>query len=375
MSSIESVLEKILVEDNGKSFYSFANSSGKRWIMPVQNMKVAMNLYQPGWRAGKILKTLFPYLYWLKPVQNKIGTEKLYCRLNDRLSDIIKEIFSIEDFEFSIFCGTPCVHQKIVMQISSGNRILGYCKICDNKEVIANFDYEYELLGKLASMGIDTVPKPLFNDYIYDGVKMFVQSTSKTMKSKTNHVWSKLEEDFLEDVYLKSHKIVKFEDSDFFRDILFLKNNINLLDGFNKKVVVDAIDKVFSHYGNKYVDFSFYHADFTPWNCYVENNRLYAFDMEYAKITYPPYIDCFHYMVQGLIYEKHLDVNGIINYYDNVKSNYNVWFDNTDFSFLCYLLAVSFLFTKREKGTITGDVARDTVFRIELMDLLLRRLK
>lgn len=374
MSSIESVLEKILVEDNGKSFYSFANSSGKRWIMPVQNMKVAMNLYQPGWRTGKILKALFPYLFWLKPVQNKIGAEKLYCRLNDRLSNIIKEVFSIKDFEFSIFCGTPCVHQKIVMQISSRNRILGYCKICDNKEVIASFDYEYELLGKLASMGIDSVPKPLFNDYIYDGVKMFVQSTSKTMKSQTNHIWSKLEEDFLEDVYLKSHKTVKFEDSDFFRDILFLKNNINLLDGFNKKVVVDAIDKVFSHYGNKSVDFSFYHADFTPWNCYIEKNRLYAFDMEYAKMTYPPYIDCFHFFVQGLYFEKHYSVDNIISEFENNKKTFEVWFDNSYLGFACYLLAVIFLFTKRENGCISDEIKPVFEMRISLLEKILYKI-
>lgn len=375
MNSIDIILDNILIKGKGGKFFSFANSSGKRWIMPVRNMAVAMNLYQPGWRTGKILKAVFPYIYWLKPVQKKIGTEAFYCKLNDSLSDDIKTIFSIKDFEFSIFCGTPSVHQKIVMQISCGNRILGYCKICDNKEVIDSFDYEFALLQKLESMGINSTPQPLFNDYIGDGIKMFVQSTCKTMQSKTNHEWGELEVGFLEDIYRKSHAVIKFEESDFYKDITFLRDNIGLLDGFRSDIVLDAIDLVMNHYAGKEVDFSLYHADFTPWNCYVENGKLYAFDLEYAKMSYPSYIDCFHFMVQGLIYEKHSSVDEIIRFFDNVKDSIKSWFEKVDFSFICYLLAVTFLFSKREQGKISGDVERDTVFRIELLKILLNRLK
>lgn len=40
------------------------------------------------------------------------------------------------------FGGTPCVHQKITIQISQKERILGYVKVTESEDIYQIFDHE-----------------------------------------------------------------------------------------------------------------------------------------------------------------------------------------------------------------------------------------
>ena len=122
------ILEKILDFSCGEKFYRFGNSDGKYWIMPAQNMRVAMNLYQPSGIKGKMVKLLLPLLHWIPPVRKVIKAQTMHCYLNSELHGLLRRTFGVQDIEFAIFEGTPSVHQKITMQLSCNDRILGYCK-------------------------------------------------------------------------------------------------------------------------------------------------------------------------------------------------------------------------------------------------------
>ena len=128
---ISHLLSFLLNEGGSNTFYTFSNADGKRWLMPAKNMRTAMNLYQPSGIKGKGMKALFPYLYRLGVVNKAVGAEKKRYELVPELKKLLCRLFGTDDIEFSIFCGTPCVHQKITMQISKGARILGYAKFSD----------------------------------------------------------------------------------------------------------------------------------------------------------------------------------------------------------------------------------------------------
>ena len=53
---VNSILERFLIKGAGKHLYRFSNADNKTWLMPAHNMQVAMNLYQPSGRNGKIMK-------------------------------------------------------------------------------------------------------------------------------------------------------------------------------------------------------------------------------------------------------------------------------------------------------------------------------
>ena len=42
-------------------YWKINNAEGKSWIIPTKNAKVALQLYQPSGRNGKLLKALLPF--------------------------------------------------------------------------------------------------------------------------------------------------------------------------------------------------------------------------------------------------------------------------------------------------------------------------
>lgn len=45
------------------------NADGKRWVMPVGNLRTALCLYQPGAMKGKLLKALLPVISGVAPLR------------------------------------------------------------------------------------------------------------------------------------------------------------------------------------------------------------------------------------------------------------------------------------------------------------------
>lgn len=115
---VDSILERFLIKGTGKHLYRFSNADGKTWLMPAHNMQVAMNLYQPSGRNGKMVKALLPRLHRLPLIRKVIHAKSVYYDINDELKRLFYQLFHEAEIDFSIFCGTPCVHQKITMQIS-----------------------------------------------------------------------------------------------------------------------------------------------------------------------------------------------------------------------------------------------------------------
>lgn len=357
--------DKILCT-SGKPFYSFANADGKTWLMPARNMQVAMNLYQPSGVKGKLLKCFFPYLHTIRLVRSVIKAERTVGELQEDLRNLLCRIFHTSDLEFAVFFGTPCVHQKITIQLSQGNRILGYCKVTNNKEITQLFQGEAEILQRLEKQGIKGIPRCLYCDEINEGIHLFVQSTTKTQKSQVPHKWGTFHETFLEELQRRTQQTILFEDSDYYQTLRGLQSRLDWLSSTtNRKLIERTIGKIINIHSGKQVEFSVYHADFTPWNMFVEKGKLFVFDWEYARLTYPPQLDRYHFFTQTAIFEKHWRASEIIGY---MKSEKGSWINKEKYSL--YLIDVIARFTIREKGNVTGDIAKSFSLWTNLLEYL-----
>ena len=94
-----------------------------------------------------------------------------------------------------------------------------------------------------------------------------------------------------------------------------------------------------------------------PWNMFIEKGKLFVFDWEYARKTYPPFLDKYHYFTQTAIFERHWSEKEILEY---VKSEDGKWIDKH--TYCLYLLDILSRFTLREKGNIGKDL--DNCFKI-----------
>ena len=315
-------------------------------------MRIAMNLYQPSSRKGKLLKALFPFLHRIASVRKAIQAEIVHLDLKVDLWKLLTDVFHIEDMEFAIFCGTPCVHQKWTVQLSRGNQILGYCKITNDNAVGELFRKEAALLETLSRKSVGNVPQSLYCGETWEGIHLFVQSTTKSTCSKVLHQWTALQEDFLDNLYKKTHQLVLFEQSDYWQTLNELSAHLEWLpQEIDRTKMVKLINKVCVERKGKVVDYSAYHADFTPWNMFVESRKLFVFDWEYARMTYPPKLDRYHFFTQTALFEKHWNADHIIAYMQSAKGK---WINKESYSL--YLLDVIARFAVREQGQIKEEM-------------------
>lgn len=365
-NSIAVIIGSILIEQEGKRFYSFSNADGKCWIMPKRNMAIAMNLYQPSGIKGKLMKMLFPYFYFIKPIRQKLGVTIHKYSLCNSLKTLLQKQFGTKNIEFSIFCGTPSVHQKITMQVSNGDKILGYCKFSANPEIKKIFKHEKFTLDSFYEIGINNIPECLCCDTIKNDIDVFIQTTLKTKRSKVPHQWLPEHNSFLEKLREKTTQKCLFETTDFCDTLLQLKENLHLLSDYEIEPVEKLLNNILNEQQGKKVEYSAYHADFTPWNMFVEKNEVFVFDWEYAQMTYPPYLDYFHFFTQTAIFEKHWDEKQIYEAYSLSQKKEYI----NDKQYCYYLLDIINRFTIREHGNFQGDIAHCMRIWIRLLSFL-----
>ncbi len=326
--------------------YRFSNADGKTWLVPSHELSTALQLYQPGGAKGKLLKSLFPYLHWLKPVRALLhaSSERVALRTDIRL--MLEDVFGHNEFGFSMFGGTPSVHQKITLQVSDGKKILGYCKLTDSEAIRKLFLHEKALLDTLHEAGLEGIPRCIGCSTLSDGTSFFVQSTVKTSRSFSPYLWTPLHEAFLKRMSELTIMSVKFEKSDLGISLLALKTNIARIPSGMRQVIEPVLDDILKEYTGNTMEYSAFHADFTPWNMFIENEGLFVFDWEYGRMTYPPMLDRYHFFIQQSLHVAHLAPERI---YSGLKRL--SWFDSNEYRM--YLLDIISRFTMREEGKLS----------------------
>lgn len=301
-----------------------------------------------------------------------IHASKITCTMRRDLYDILCRSFHTNRLEFSIFGGTPSPQQKTTIQIYNGYSILGYCKISSKSNILLLFQKEEKLLSYLRSKDITCAPKPLFCGKSND-LYLFLQSSYKTIHSKSIHNFGKIHFEFVQTLYQKTKVDIPFYDTNFYQDIIYLegiKKNFRITD---RKNLARSIDIITTYYSRKHI-FSFYHGDFTPWNTFVEKDRLYPFDFEYAEKTFPPYMDLIHFILETARIEKKMKVTSILNYFDRFKKKFKI--KNVDFNILClaYLIHILASYNKTYDGHFS-QADSGYIFWTKSMSLLLKRIQ
>ena len=361
-----------LLNYQGADFFMVNNADGKWWLMPRRNMVTAMHLYQPSSLNGRVLKLFFPFFSRFQVVRRMLDVRTYKLELINLLEEKLKSLFNCKDLEFSVFGGTPSSHQKITMQIYEGSKILGYCKFSDKKEVKIIFKQEEQVLNYLNNQGVEQIPKCLFSGNYLEDIDIFVQTTQKTNASFQSNNWSTIHEDFLLQLHNKTKQNILYEKSEFYKSLQLLKINLGLLEKQHNNLILGLINYLENYFKNKEVCFSAYHGDFTPWNMIIENKKLFVFDFEYAKITFPPFLDKYHFYTQVCIHEKKWNAEEIqMNYLhkNNVIFKYS---KKSDLLYVSYLLSITSLYLDREKHNFYN--LNETSVWFELLSLLSKKL-
>lgn len=343
--------------------YRFSNADGKSWLLPASGLSTAMELYQPSGVKGKLLKRLFPLLHRVGRVRDAIHATVDYVDLHPALLKMICRSLGTDNIEFSIFGGTPSVHQKITLQLFQGTHILGYAKLTDSRAISKLFRHEEKLLTELAEAGIQNIPCCLNCSTLPDGTSVFIQSTVKTSQSIVYHRWTDLHENFLQNMAQKTFATLRFEESDLAKSLSELLQSLGRLPEEYQMVIGPALRHELESHRGQTVTYSAFHADFTPWNMFIESDRLFVFDWEYGRRSYPPMLDRYHFFTQQALHVSHLTAEQILS----ALSAYQ-WYKPNEF--ILYLLDIISRFTLREEEEISSSTLNMIGKWTELLKLI-----
>lgn len=304
-------IEKLLLcktKGKGTTYYTIVNSDGKKWSIDRHTLRTGFEIYEPSTFKGKMLKQ-FSVLLSLSCVRKKMNIQVEKFILCQYLQNILENIYG-RDYSISLFYGTPCIDQKVTIQIYKGNEILGYCKVGNSERVHALFEKEYHILTYFEMQKVSHVPRGI-GVFREDTLSVFVQSTQKQVNSKISHEFGRLQVQFLEDLYNATKKKKRFEQTDYFQMIKSLEPDSFSLSQQSKGILRIVYTAVTESYREKEVEWGVIHGDFTPWNTCIVNEELFGFDFEYSLYNAPKEIDMWHFIIQKAIFEDRIGAEEI----------------------------------------------------------------
>lgn len=272
-------------------------SNARWWLVPLSHRRVTVSglaLFQP----------VIPSARWLKGAavaMSTVGLSDLWARKKIYISGQpgLADIFGEKNLSYAFFTGTENPHRKVAVQImDQAGGIKGFAKVSLNPVVKPLLRHEAKTLNDLHALDLQTasIPRVLFcGDR--GGAEVLVTDTLKTARTKTVTTLNEAHLVFLREMAEKTAVRAEESGSGFVEDLrqryaevaewlplewrLRLTNAIDTLAGFK------------GDWGPR----SLSHGDFTPWNTFFVDGRLYVFDWEYASYDYPKGYDWFHFFL------------------------------------------------------------------------------
>ena len=316
----------------------------KIWVMPERAVEGAMEMYQPSSKGGKRLKNCVVKKHKTPFYARASKVEEQNIELNKEVRKQLEELLGISDFYVAAYMGDTSTQQndKAVLQIYSDDEIYAYVKVTTNAENAKRFEKEADAIRKLNSMEIDCIPKLIGTDFDSE-VKMFGQVNEKPMGQEVQLVFNNQVLDTVKDIVEKTTKDIEYKDSEFYKYVDYLKNNLDIFDGDQKPLVEEAINIAELEKNT----FAFAHGDYTPWNVYYAKDEMRIYDMEYCSETMPAYMDVFHYLSQTSLLGKRYTSQCVMRDYERNLDLIKEYVAEPKNTFICYLVWIISFYIQR----------------------------
>jgi len=280
------------------SFSAVCNTDGSyRWIQPIENKAADfLNFYAELTTKSKLFGSITRALY-------KIGITRFHFKKNIHVAakaslyvnELMKE-FSPE--RWSLFTGTVGPNRKLVIYMCNKTGEEGFLKVPMQeaaKSLTLNEKLMADELAKLNTQHSECVIAQTIGSSVY--LKSIKIATSKrSLNFSAIHIAA------INEWYTLTKSTVPFQASIAIetakKQIADFQPNRNLLFSALQKY---ASNMLTSFRPNETLVTAFAHKDFTPWNVYVNEDKLGVYDLEMANFETPILFDVFHFQVQKAI--------------------------------------------------------------------------
>lgn len=273
-------------------------SNARWWLIPLESGSVAASglaLFQPLLVSARILKAAASVL-------SRLGLSRLWARNSVYIvgePNLARHFQSTEPLTYAYFTGTDSPHRKVAVQIMDDRgRLKGFAKLTQNPQVRTLLAHEAATLEYVRKLVLQTayVPKVVFYGEQGDST-LLVTDTLKTPRTLSTTQFTDSHLAFVLELAQKTadpHRVCASELATDFRSRFNLIRS--QVDREWEKRLDDAL-KALEALTNLSVPTSLSHGDFTPWNTFLSNDRLYVFDWEYAENRRPLSNDIIHFIL------------------------------------------------------------------------------
>lgn len=271
-------------------------SNARWWLIPLETGRQAASglaMFQPLLPSARAIKATTVFLC-------RIGLSRLWARNIVYITGepaLAKYFPGNQGLSFAYFTGTDSPHRKIAVQIMDqlGN-LKGFAKFSRNPAVCRLIEHESAILNQLQHLNLQTahIPNVLYSGR-HGGGTLLITDTLKTSKTRSTTNFSATHQAFLEEIKQKTTTIQQPPIGQIAKDFRQRFNCIS--DSLNHvwRQRLDQAINTLEAQADLLLPTSLCHGDFTPWNTFVTNGRLYVFDWEYAEPALPASNDLIHF--------------------------------------------------------------------------------
>lgn len=354
------ILNRVITIGKGNRYLALHNTVGQQWLFPYDNPCLGLSLFQPSSKKGAFVLKSLPILKRVPFLLKYMNVSIQNIEFSHSLMNSLKTVFEVDSILISIFCGSPGKHMKPTLLIESKGEYLGYCKVSSNKDIIEIFQKESSALEYLFKCGLLDIPKvkycaPMHED---SDLWLFAQTTQRKRNIKLANYESDELMSFVAFMHEHTKKQIAYRKTDFYKCIRRLEDLLPLIKSklYSDTIrhIIKCVDEKLTH---RNVEYASYHGDLTPWNSFIIDKHLFAFDFEYFQTTYTPYADYFHFFTQSLIYNEYATGEDIYSRYVQLKDNQLSDWGDCDLWYTCYLLCVMEFYLNRDHGFLNDRIA------------------
>jgi hypothetical protein len=312
MKQSDSRLIDYLISDNVQNSllkllsYSYITNPDQtiRWLYPSKlKTPTFLNFYSSSTLRAKIFIIAIKILFTLK-LSKLIRSDEVCLSVHE--GSILQRILDkYSGYSHSIFTGTVGKNRKIIVELNNGCKSLVFVKVAisnTSRDLIQN---EFHVLSKLNDEKLTSIYVP---KVLYYSEKDFLEISS--VKPKRYEQPSKLiDMQIVALIQINSinHKYAQWKDMQEKFEIESIIENLkvkamanNGLDRQRVRLYIGNLSLLCKTIGDE-ARFScgLAHGDFTPWNMYINHEKLYIYDWELSKGAMPVLFDLFHYIFQS----------------------------------------------------------------------------
>lgn len=328
-SDFESVIQfgssKSQTTKHHKSFRYIKANGAIRWVYPKGQLNSIYDFYNASTFRGKVIKLGLKVLGALR-LDGLVSKELTVYGQESVAIQAIPENTQVEDF--SLFMGTPGIERTVLISMLNNQQSTHFVKVGLNVLSAKNIGNERNVLYRLSHTDLKTcvIPKSLST-----GARNVV-TLSKLDASRKQFTFRFTEKHAKTLIELNAiSKMSQRFDQSMFGELVTDQCAMLRKSSENQDPLVKALLRNFNAIPHDlYFTTALSHGDFTPWNMFIGNNKLYLYDWEMAQFSAPVLFDLFHYHFQTGIYLKnwsfdqiYTQINRSVEQFPGLRSDLN----------------------------------------------------